>query len=132
MAGRPRTQWTAAELQTIVALRRAGEPIRVIEVATGLGRCVIWEKLRELGIPCPPRRKSIPRPFDPADSREWTEAELDAMIAEQRRCLPSWWEHDVRMMQIEDATLEHLSAGACRELATATQRGRNWRRRAGL
>ena len=133
MAG-PRISWTAADVERVVAMRRAGEPLRAIEAATGLSRSVIWNKLCELGIPCPPRRRRVytRRVIDPDERHEWTDAELDALIAEQMQCLPGWWAKDVRLMQIEEETLEYLSAEKCRELATTTQRGRNWRRRAGL
>lgn len=31
--------------------------------------------------------------------REPTEAELDALIAEQMKCLPPWWEEETRRME---------------------------------
>ena len=48
---------------------------------------------------------------------EPTEAELDAMIAEQMRCLPAWWEEDMRKQAREDGDdLGRRVAGAARLL----------------
>ena len=43
---------------------------------------------------------------------EMTGAELDALIAEQRRCLPFWWWHEVELERQRDAEAGRLVAEA--------------------
>lgn len=50
------------------------------------------------------KQATSPARIDPED--EWTEDELEALIAEQSRPenLPSWWERDARLQNAEDVT----------------------------
>jgi len=50
--------------------------------------------------------------------REPTEGELEQMIAEQMRCLPSWWSEDVRDQARDCDDTYRRVAGALRYLIT--------------
>jgi hypothetical protein len=53
-----------------------------------------------------------------------TGAELDALIAEQRRCLPFWWWHEVELERQRDAEAGRLVAEAW-EWSACAVRGRD-------
>lgn len=121
-------QWTAAELARAAELVRAGLSYR--RVAAELGRPhrgTVW-KLRLLGLRTPKSARRA-RPVDEEPPRptrdDMTDAELDAVIAEQSRPenLPPWWWEHVEVQRQWDAEAGRLVAEAW-EWSAVVVRGR--------
>lgn len=80
--------WTAGEDAEAVRLARAGWRLADIGAELGRSEAAVSARLKRLGVAVGPGRR-----HSEAVRREPTEAELDAMIAEQLKPenLPAWW-----------------------------------------
>lgn len=118
--------WTAAEDAEATRRRLAGEPVRDIALALGRSAGAVWRRLADLGVkPAavkPRKRWRVVRGGD--WGREWTAAELDALVSEQMRCLPPWWAAECEKQRREDGELDELTSAALRELSAVRRRGR--------
>ena len=123
-----------AQRASVVALVVAGKTMPEIAVLTGIGYRAVYTFVKASGLSVTPAPLGPPKGCrNYCDFREPTDADLDAMIAEQLRCLPSWWARDVAYQEwLEFGDTPDLQTAATqRHLSVIAKKGRELRRTVG-
>lgn len=93
--------WTTEDDAKAVELLTRGWQLWRIADALDRTEAAVSARLKRLGVAVPKGRTFVnpvvaqPRPGRPSHFREPTAEELEALIAEQMKCLPPWWESEV-------------------------------------
>lgn len=122
--------WTPEDDARAVELLNAGWTLISIGRELGRTEVAVSRRLNRIGVKVEKGRilvnKAAPANA-PVLSREMSSAELDALIAEQRRNLPPWWSAECAAVARENAELDALTGHTIPQLTVSQRRnGRVW------